>query len=56
MLLTALPILQSLFLKTLAHLAVQVIACAEEFKEIVLCVALPQTANQFITLICVQVR
>lgn len=53
MLLTALPFLQPLFLKTLAHLPVQVIARAEELQEIVLCVALPQTANQFITLICV---
>lgn len=56
MLLTALPIFQSLFLQTLTHSAIHIITRAKELQDIVLRVALPQTSYEFIALIRVQVR
>jgi len=56
MLLTALPLVQSLLLQAVPHSTVHVVTRAKELHDIMLLVALLQKSYQYITLFRVQVR
>lgn len=56
MLLAEFSLIQSLFLQAMTHGTVHIVTRAKEPCDIVLCVALPQKSDEFVTLFIVQVR